>query len=408
MQPTLSVGSQTTQAGILSFDLRLSLGESRELSQGDILVATEDRVYTRAYLLGASFGFTERFSASITGSILDVQFTGEDKRIRGLGATTVFFNGVIVKPQKQLPSLSFGLGETIPGGGVPQPNVSASSLSAASYDPMFSLSSALPCIGPLSIFSEGLWRPSLIGAGKFGRSPGALARGTIGLRLVDKRGSLDAKLEGLWRAADNGPGGLADNSGGRWVYLSHAARILPPSLRGGALFGEVRLPISQRLNGAQLAEGIAGFVGFSYSVNTKPPQEEEPDEHQEERLPPSPEQVATLDIKTAINDGHYERPSSLVAPQKITIIDYGASWCHACKDLGVDLEWLLLGSFPGVAIRKVDIVEWDMPFAARYLSAKTDKLPYLEIYDQQGTLVLATGYDIPLIGKTLHTLSAAK
>jgi thiol-disulfide isomerase/thioredoxin len=388
----------------------LSLGESRELSQGGILVASEDRIYTRAYLLGASFGFTERFGASITGSILDVQFTGEDKRVRGLGATTIFFTGVIVKPQKRAPSLSVGLGETIPGGGVPQPNVNASSLSAASYDPTLTLSSSLPCVGPLSIFSEGLWRPALFGVGKFGRTPGSLARAALGLRLVDKRGSLDAKLEGLWRSADNGTGGLAENSGGRWVYLSHSARILPPSLRGGAIFGEVRLPISQQLNGEQLAEGASGLIGFSYAVNTskKTPKEEEPEEHKEERPPPSPERVATLDIKVAINDGHYERPSTLVVPGTITIIDYGASWCHACKDLEVDLQWLLLASFPGVSIRKIDIVDWDMPLAARYLSSKTDKLPYLEIYDQQGSLIVSVGYDMALIEKTLRELNVVK
>src|SRR4051812_11144732 len=99
MQPVLSVGSSNqTQAGMLSFDLRLSFGESRELSQENIITPSEARIYTRAYLIGASLGISERFSASVTASILDVSFTGEDKRIRGLGATTVFFNGVAFKP----------------------------------------------------------------------------------------------------------------------------------------------------------------------------------------------------------------------------------------------------------------------------------------------------------------------
>jgi thiol-disulfide isomerase/thioredoxin len=412
MSPNLPVGSNQTQAGMLSFDLRLSFGESRELSQENIITPSEARIYTRAYLIGASLGISERFSASVTASILDVSFTGEDKRIRGLGATTVFFNGVAFKPKPKRPGLFFGIGDTIPGGGVPQPQIPASSLSASTFDPMFSLSSVLPCVGPFNLFSEGLVRPAIIGVGKFGRTPGSLARAAVGFRLIDKRGSIDAKIESLWRSPDNGPGGLADNTGGRWVYLSHSARILPPTLRGGAIFGEVRLPIAQKLNGEQLAEGAAGFIGFSYSVHTSQKKHEEEeeaeDEHKEERPRPSEEQIAPLDIKVAIDDGHYERPASLVVPQKITIVDYGASWCHACKDLEVDILWLLIEKFPQVSVRKIDIVDWDMPFAARYLSEKTDKLPYVEIYDRQGELIVSTGYDMALIEKTLKELIAKK
>lgn len=406
MQPLLPVGSTSSEQGMLSFDLRLSLGEALELSQGDTFIPSEERIYTRAYLLGVSLGLTEKLSASITGSVLDVTFTGEDQRTVGIGATTIFVNRKLLTLEKPRPSLLAGLGIALPGGGVPQPNVTASSLSAASYNPMLSLSSELYCGDVLGILAEGLWRPTLLSAGKFGRQPGALARAALGARLKDKRGSLDAKVEGLWRAPDEGPLGLTENSGGSWLYLSHSARIAPPLLRGGWLFGEVRLPLIQKLNGEQLADGISGQIGLSYSVRVfhKEPLDEDEEPH-EERLPPPAGEVAGLDIQSAIVDGHYEPPGSLIVPGKVTILDYGASWCHPCQDLFIDLLWLLLEEFPNVAIRKVDIVDWDLPMATRYLSNKTDKLPYVEIYNEQGELVLSSGYDIKTIQSELSALA---
>lgn len=419
MQPTLPVGSNTqNQAGVLSLTLRLALGEALGLSQGGEIVASEDRIYTRAYLLGGALGLTERLGLSGSLSVLDVNFVAQEQRTRGLGASALFVHWAVVRPTARGAGFTANLGVTPPGGGVPQPDIPAASVSVGSYDPSVSLAGRVP-LGPVLVLGEALARPTLIPVGEFGRTPGPLARASLGLRANDPRGFVETRGEFLWRGPDRGPRGLEENTGGAWVYLVESVQIAPPALYGLACLAEVRVPLAQQLNGAQLADGISGLVGLSYQVplfgearRNRPAEEADEhhagDGHHHEGAPEkAPDQArAALDVAVAIEDGRFVDPSTLAVPGKVTLVHYGAEWCHPCHDLREQMLDFMTKERPDIALREVDIVDWDAPMATRYLSRLTDRIPYVEVYDAQGRLVRGVISDAVRLQETVRALPA--
>ena len=80
---------------------------------------------------------------------------------------------------------------------------------------------------------------------------------------------------------------------------------------------------------------------------------------------------------------------------KYTVFDYYADWCPPCRQLSPALEELAR-TRKDVAIRKIDIVDWSHPVARQH---GVQDLPYLRIYDPQGTL-LAEGE--PALVRLIH------
>jgi thiol-disulfide isomerase/thioredoxin len=73
---------------------------------------------------------------------------------------------------------------------------------------------------------------------------------------------------------------------------------------------------------------------------------------------------------------------------KLTVFDFWATWCKPCKQLEPELV-ALARKYPGiVAVRRVDVVDWDSEAVAKHLSPKGFDLPHLKIFDASGKLVL--------------------
>lgn len=75
-------------------------------------------------------------------------------------------------------------------------------------------------------------------------------------------------------------------------------------------------------------------------------------------------------------------------PGKLTIFDFWAPWCGPCKVLDPALVEIARAHPDTVAIRRIDVVDWDSAAAATYLTPGGFNLPHLKVFGPDGTLVL--------------------
>src|SRR5438046_2191338 len=67
----------------------------------------------------------------------------------------------------------------------------------------------------------------------------------------------------------------------------------------------------------------------------------------------------------------------------VTIVDFYADWCPACRWLSPRLEQMA-ASDPQIALRKIDIVNWKTAVARQFT---IDSLPQVSIYNRAGQLI---------------------
>lgn len=98
--------------------------------------------------------------------------------------------------------------------------------------------------------------------------------------------------------------------------------------------------------------------------------------------------VRTLDIR-AYTDGKRVDISSILAPKKVTIVDFYADWCGPCRVLEARLQHLMNGGRPDLALRRINIGHWDNAAAKQATELHAEALPYIRVYDARGTFVTA-------------------
>lgn len=111
-----------------------------------------------------------------------------------------------------------------------------------------------------------------------------------------------------------------------------------------------------------------------------------PGEQRREIEPLPPEILKTLDI-IEYNDGKRADIPQLMAPGKITIVDFYGEWCGPCRVLETRLQHLMRGK-GNLALRRVDIGKWDND-AAKQATREfhAEALPYIRVYDAKGKFV---------------------
>ncbi len=67
----------------------------------------------------------------------------------------------------------------------------------------------------------------------------------------------------------------------------------------------------------------------------------------------------------------------------VTIVDFYADWCGPCRRLSPSLEQMAR-SDAGVALRKIDIVNWRTPVVQQF---NIHSIPQVNVYDRSGRLV---------------------
>ncbi|HEX3581810.1 MAG TPA: thioredoxin domain-containing protein [Thermoanaerobaculia bacterium] len=106
-------------------------------------------------------------------------------------------------------------------------------------------------------------------------------------------------------------------------------------------------------------------------------------------IEPLPAAVAAkLDIRT-FADGRRVDLAGVLAPGKVTIVDFYADWCGPCRVLEARLQHLMNGAKPGLAVRRVNIGKWDNAAAKQATELRAEALPYIRVYDAHGKFVTA-------------------
>jgi len=106
-----------------------------------------------------------------------------------------------------------------------------------------------------------------------------------------------------------------------------------------------------------------------------------------------------LDVKWLSTNGGDVELSEHLAGGKVTVFDFYAPWCGPCRE--VDKEMLkLLKASPDLALRKLNVVEWDTPLVKHYRMAS---LPYTVVYSKKGKLVRKiTGLDLKRLNQAIE------
>jgi len=86
---------------------------------------------------------------------------------------------------------------------------------------------------------------------------------------------------------------------------------------------------------------------------------------------------------------------------KVTIFDFYAEWCAACRKVDGHVYKLIAGGNTSLAYRKMNLVEWESPLAERYVKT-VPSLPFVVIYGRDGKRFTALhGADLAALDKAI-------
>jgi copper chaperone CopZ len=115
---------------------------------------------------------------------------------------------------------------------------------------------------------------------------------------------------------------------------------------------------------------------------------------------PHPEYPPGADVAWLSRDGSAVGPlPKLRVPAKYTVFDVYADWCGPCRTVDDHLRDVL-GARKDVAVRKLNVVEFESPLA-RELGSRLQALPYLIVFTPVGKRIDIEGADLTKLDKAL-------
>lgn len=213
---------------------------------------------------------------------------------------------------------------------------------------------------------------------------GVFARRGFGAWLARVGVDVQAETYERWhgvRYKDEGNQGRIDamvSLGASWAATSSLA-----------VDASLKIPFVTHVVGGQLDMPALVEVGVAYRFGKKPPHhhhhdDDDDDDHDGHDQPAHHVDSGGADVVDL------QPPGAAVAlvpvAGKLTIFEFGATWCEPCKTLEPALVELAK-RHPEIAIRRIDVVDWDSPVAEKYLAPQGLALPHVKVFDARGKLV---------------------
>jgi thiol-disulfide isomerase/thioredoxin len=104
--------------------------------------------------------------------------------------------------------------------------------------------------------------------------------------------------------------------------------------------------------------------------------------HPDLNFEPLPQPPADADIKSVSIEKALKGLDKVIAKGKTTVVYFWAIWCIPCRKTEGDLN-LLLTYNTKLAVRKIELKDWEDPLASKYLGG-TAKLPLLIVFNDKG------------------------